>query len=138
MATNPYLAAIFCIAAAPIVSAAELSIPAEIDKAFADYVALPDKLIPIMTGVKDKATADAAAEPMFAELQKVYDTRSALQKITKLPPEVATQLKNKYEKDMRTRWGKVYEQIFRLQKVRCYDSLPFFKQFHTLCMMLEQ
>lgn len=133
-----YLATLIPLATMSVVGAAEVGIPAETDRAFADYVALPDTLVPILAGVKDKATADAAAEKLYAELPKVYDTRSALQKITELPPDVAQLLKQKYEKDMRTRWGEVYNHIFRLQKVRCYDSLPLFKQFHTLCMMLEQ
>ncbi len=138
MGTQTFLAALLCITAAPLVSASEPSIPAEIDKAFAEYVALPDQLEPILAEVKDKASADKAADRLFTELQKVYDARSALQKITDLPPNVAEELKKKYEKTMRTRWGAIYEHIFRLQKVRCYDSIPFFKQFHTLCMMLEQ
>ncbi len=120
------------------VYAAETVIPADVDKAFSNYVALPDTLIPILAEVKDKASADAAADKLYNELTKVYDTRSELQKIANLPPEVAEQLKQKYEKEMRTRWGEVYHHIFRLQKVRCYDSMSFFKQFRTLCMMLDQ
>ncbi|GEM_PF-1402703 len=136
---NPLYSSICLLfAGVSVVCAAETGIPADIDKAFANYVALPDTLMPILAGVKDKASADATAEKLYLELSKVYDTRSALQKITNLPPEVSQQLKQKYEKEMRTRWGEVYQQIFRLQKARCYNSMPFFKQFHTLCMMLDQ
>lgn len=138
MGTYYHIAALIWGATAAITCAAEQAIPADIDKAFAEYVALPNTLLPILEEVKDKATADAAADKLYAELPKVYDSRSELQKIATLPPEVAQHLKQKYEKEMRSRWGKVYNHIFRLQKARCYDSLPFFKQFHTLCMMLEQ
>ncbi|MBQ1961050.1 MAG: hypothetical protein II349_05970 [Akkermansia sp.] len=133
-----HASALFLVAGVSVVCAAETSIPADIDKAFANYVALPDTLLPIMAGVNDKASADAAADKLYAELSKVYDTRSELQKIANLPPEVAQQLKQKYESEMRSRWGEVYKHIFRLQKARCYDSFSFFKQFHTLCMMLDQ
>ena len=138
MATQHGFAVYILSAAVSIVSAANVSIPADVDTAFANYVALPDSIVPILERVKDKSTADAEADNLYKELTKVYDTRSELQKIAKLPPEVAEQLKPKYASDMRTRWGEVYKHIFRLQKVRCYESIPFFKQFHTLCMMLEQ
>lgn len=138
MATQHCFALCCFAAAVSVVSGAEASIPAEVDKAFANYVALPGSIVPILERVKDKTTADAEADNLYKELTKVYDTRSELQKITNLPPDVAEQLKQKYASDMRTRWGEVYKHIFRLQKVRCYDSVPFFKQFHTLCMMLEQ
>lgn len=138
MGTHGHIAALICVATALVARAENQAIPANIDKAFADYVALPNALLPILEEVKDKATADTAAEKLYAELPKIYDARNELQKIAALPPSIATEVKQKYEKDMRTRWGLVYNHIFRLQKVRCYDSLPFFKQFHTLCMMLEQ
>ena len=133
-----YRSAFLVATGVSVVCAAETGIPADVDKAFANYVALPDTLVPILAGVKDRASADAAADKLYAELTKVYDTRSELQKIANLPPEVAQRLKQKYDKEMRTRWGEVYHHIFRLQKVRCYDSMPFFTQFHTLCMMLDQ
>lgn len=137
--TTQHCLTLSCFAAViSAASVAEASIPAEVDKAFANYVALPGSIVPILERVKDKTTADAEADNLYKELTKVYDTRSELQKITNLPPDVAEQLKQKYASDMRTRWGEVYKHIFRLQKVRCYDSVPFFKQFHTLCMMLEQ
>lgn len=138
MANYVYMPAFIFAVGVSAVCAAEAGIPADVDKAFSDYIALPDTLVPILAEVKNKASADAAADKLYAELTKVYDTRSELQKIASLPPEVAKQLKQKYEKEMRTRWGEVYHHIFRLQKVRCYDSVPFFKQFRTLCMMLDQ
>lgn len=129
---------LFALCAAPAMHAAAADIPADIDRSFADYVALPDTLVPILESATDKASADAAADKLFAVLPKVYDTRSALQKIPALTPSTAAAVQEKYEREMRTGWGRVYAQIFRLQKVRCYDSVPFFKQFHTLCMMLDQ
>lgn len=132
------LALVACITPASLVAAAESAIPAEVDKAFSDYIALADTLAPILASAQDKVSADAAADQLFAELPKVYDVRSALHSIQDLPPEAAATIKTKYEAEMRTRWGEVYRHLFRLQKARCYDSIPFFKQFHTLCMMLER
>lgn len=116
----------------------QAAIPEYIDQTFAQFTAIPEELYPILAGVTDRESADQATEALNALLPKVYDIRTELRNITELPVDVKTELLRKYEIPMRRNWGKVYEEIFRLQKVRCYDSLSFFKQFHALCMMLNK
>ena len=114
------------------------AIPAGIDRAFSDFTSLPNELIPVLEGVTDRESAENATEKLNNLLPKVYDARTAMQRITALPTDVKAEVIRKYGKEMQTNWGKVYEQIFRLQQVRCYNSLSFFKQFHALCMMLDK
>lgn len=121
-----------------LLAVAHADIPAGIDRAFSDFTALPGELLPVLEEVNDRESADNAAEKLNNLLPKVYDARTAMQRITSLPEDVKGEVIRKYGKDMQTNWGKVYEQIFRLQQVRCYNSLSFFKQFHALCMMLDK
>lgn len=116
---------------------AQAALPHDVDQAFSHYNELADRLIPILESAKDKESAEAAASELNALLPKVYDVRTELQKL-KLAPEEQEEARQKYGHAMQVRWGKAYEHIFRLQKSRCYDSLAFFKQFHTLCAMLDQ
>lgn len=121
-----------------LLAVAHAAIPAGIDHAFSDFTALPNELLPVLEGVADRESADEATEKLNNLLPKVYDARTAMQRITALPASVKAEVIKKYGKDMQTNWGKVYEQIFRLQQARCYNSLSFFKQFHALCMMLDK
>ena len=58
--------------AAPLSTAAEQLSP-EIEEAMESFCALPAKLLPVLSSVTDKATADAAAEPLYRELSGVYE-----------------------------------------------------------------
>lgn len=117
---------------------AQAAIPADLEGAFERYIALAKELTPLLQAAKDKTTAEAAAPALYNILPKVYETRTELMKIDALSPELRTELEQKYGKTMQKEWGKVYEEIFRLEKVNCYHSLSYFKQFRALCMMLQQ
>ncbi len=121
---------------APLVEAQ--AIPPLVDEAFASYANLPALLIPILAGAQDRDSADVAAPKLFAALPAVYDARSALHRIPTLGPRETQLVQQKYEKKLRSEWGKLFEQIYRMQRNRCYGSLPLFKQFQTLCLMLEK
>ena len=117
---------------------AQAAIPTDLKQTFEDYIALAKEIEPILSAAKDQQTADDQALALYDILPKVYEARTVLQKIENLTPEVQAELVEKYGKTMQIEWGKVYEQIFRLEKVNCYHSLSFFKQFRALCMMLQQ
>ncbi len=121
---------------APIVEAQAIS--PQVDTAFSRYAALPSTLLPILTEAQNRETADAAAPALKAALPEVYEARSALHAISSIGKEEVQQVQQKYETQLRQEWGKLFEQIYRLQKNHCYGSLPFFKQFQTLCLMLEK
>lgn len=115
----------------------QAALPDKVEQAFARYNELPALLTPVLEEAKDKESAEAAAPKLHALLPKVYDARTALQDI-QLTPEMQAELRQKYGRKMQEEWGQIYQHIFRLQKTRCYNSLAFFKQFHTLCLMLDQ
>ncbi len=120
----------------PLVEAQTIA-PA-VDAAFAAYAALPSQLVPILAEAQDRESADAAAPRLREALTKVYDARSALHGIPTLSQEETRLVQQKYEEELRREWGKLFEQIYRLQKAQSFGSLPFFKQFQTLCLMLEK
>lgn len=115
----------------------QAALPDKVEQAFAQYNELPALLTPVLEEAKDKESAEAAAPRLHALLPKVYDARTALQDV-RLTPEMQEELRRKYGRKMQEEWGQIYQHIFRLQKTRCYNSLAFFKQFHTLCLMLDQ
>ena len=102
------------------------------------YISLSEELLPVLEAAKDKKSADDAAPQLQGLLSLVYDSRREMNAIPALEPNVAEAVRAKYEKEMRTRWGKIYETVFRLQQAACYGSSAYFKQFNTLCLMLEK
>lgn len=116
--------------------AAEL--PAALVGALQRYIALPDALLPVLEAAHDKPSADRAAADLQALLPRVYESRRELREIQALSPAEQEAVRKRFEMQMRTRWGRVFEQIFRLQRVHCYESIDFFKHFNTLCVMLEK
>lgn len=119
-------------------SAAETALPPHVTQGFEAYIAYPDSLLPVLESVQDTASAEAAVPSLRQQLEKLYDVRSGLQGINSLSAEQQMSIRQHYEKRMRQRWGAVYEQIFRLQNVKCYRSQNFSRMFRLLCMMLQK
>lgn len=119
-------------------SAWAAEIPAELDAALQRYIDLPDALVPVLEAAHDKESAEKAAPDLQALLVRVSESRKEMMNFPSLSQEVAEAVRVKYEMKMRTRWGKVFDHIFRLQRVRCYECVPFFKHFNTLCVLLEK
>lgn len=130
------LAAVGALLGAAPLGAAELT--AALEAVVQRYVALPDALLPVLEAAQDKASADRAAADLQALLPRVYDTRRELREVSSLSAQQAAAVREKYEMQMRTRWGRVYHELFRLQRKHCYDSIAYFKHFQTLCMLLEK
>ncbi len=120
----------------PVIAAQQL--PPLVDEAFAAYAALPAKLVPILAEAKDRESADAAASKLLEALPAVYDARTALHRIPTLGEKETQLVQHKYETRLRSEWGKLFEHIYRLQRAQCYGSIPFLKQFQTMCLMLEK
>ncbi len=121
----------------PVLAEAQV-IPPLVDEAFEAYASLPSRLVPILAAAKDRDSADAAAPQLLAALPALYETRSALHRITSLGDAERRLVEQKYERRLRHEWKALFEQIYRLQKTRCYGSRSFFKQFQTMCLMLEK
>ncbi len=132
-AAAPMLPQVLC-AAEP--AAAVSTLPAEMVQAFEAYIALPDTLEPALLAAQDKASADAAAPQLRQALEKLYDTRTQMQAVKTLTPEQSQEVQQRYALPMRRQWGRVYAQVFRLQKAQCYGSAAFAENFRLMCMML--
>ena len=124
------------LSAAPL--AAQDSLPSHITNLFDSYVKLPDSLVPVLRSVNDKDGATAAAPKLRAELEKLYAIRESLRKVSSLTPRQNELVRNRYERAMREQWGKVYTEMFRLQREKCYGSAEFTRLYRIMCMMLDK
>ena len=124
------------LSAAPL--AAQDSLPSHITNLFDSYVKLPDSLVPVLRSVNDKDGATAAAPRLRAELEKLYAIRESLRKVSSLTPQQNELVRNRYEQAMREQWGKVYTEMFRLQREKCYGSAEFTRLYRIMCMMLDK
>lgn len=107
------------------------------EEAFVHYVKLGEELAPILASAQDAAGAEKAAPALEALLPRVMDSGRELKSIPTLSEEDARRIRAKFERSMRETWGKVYDEIYRLQRVRCYECVPFFRSFSILCSLLE-
>lgn len=114
------------------------ALPPEMAQAFERFISVTEALDPVLAGVTDKATADAAALKLHEQLTDVYRSREALQGITTLSAEQSALVQQQYARRMREGWARVYAHIFRIQKAQCYHSEAFTKEFGNLNMMLAQ
>lgn len=124
------------LSAAPL--SAQDSLPSHITNLFDSYVKLPDSLVPVLRSVNDKDGATAAAPRLRAELEKLYAIRESLRKVSSLTPRQNELVRNRYEQAMREQWGKVYTEMFRLQREKCYGSAEFTRLYRIMCMMLDK
>ena len=130
------MAAAAMLCAMPMLRGVE--VPAEVDKMFRSYVELPTKLVPLLARAQDKESAEAVAEALQRVLPYVYDLRHELAKIQSLDPAVGAEVRRRYEKDMRARWGEVYDLIARVEAAGHFHAPAFSRQFTILCMLLER
>lgn len=112
------------------------ALPRTLTEAFDAYTAMPDVLLPPLKAAQDKASAEAAAPQLKTALEALYDMRNKMQLVTEIPAEHKAAVEEKYAHRMRVQWGKVYEEIFRLQKEQCYDAPEFTKMFRVMMLML--
>ncbi|MCQ2364006.1 MAG: hypothetical protein MJ051_00430 [Akkermansia sp.] len=119
-------------------AAQETALPQEMSQAFERFIDITEALEPVLAGVTDKATADAAAPKLHEQLDAVYRSREALQSIPSLSAEQSALVQKQYARRMREGWAQVYAHIFRIQKAQCYHSESFTKEFGNLNMMLAQ
>lgn len=124
------------LSAAPL--SAQDSLPSHITNLFDSYVKLPDSLVPVLRSANDKDGATAAAPKLRAELEKLYAIRESLRKVSSLTPQQNELVRNRYEQAMREQWGKVYTEMFRLQREKCYGSAEFTRLYRIMCMMLDK
>lgn len=118
-------------------AAVENPAAAEYDAALDEYIALADALLPILSSARDRASADAAAPGLEAEIARLYRVREKLKKLPEPGNAESKELERKYAMRMRTQWGRVFDEIYRLQAAECLGSESFRKAFTTLCLILR-
>lgn len=120
------------------VTAADTGISPDVRDAFESYIELPSILVPVLKKAQDKQSADAAAAELSASLPNIYTTRSKLHNIQSLTQEQSIAISRQYGQRMREEWARIYEEIERLRKTRCYQSPEFLKAYRLMCMMIEK
>lgn len=131
-----FLSILMTAAAVLQAPAAELSAP--LQDAFESYCALAETLTPILGSVQDRATADAAAPKLHAELNRIAETYDKLKVAKDLTEPQKQEIEKRYATRMRTEWGKLYSEMFRLNRVQCYRCPAFAKEYGNMNMMLAQ
>ncbi len=126
------------IAAVLVLSGTVLGADKALEDVFARYIKLGEELAPVLAAAKDATSAEKAASALKDMLPRVIDTGREIKAISSLNAEETKELLAKFEKPMRTAWGKVFDEIYRLQKTQCYGSVSFFSPFSILCSLLEE
>lgn len=109
----------------------------KIDAVFSRYIQLGKDLTEVLDKVKDKKSAAENTAALQEILPRVGEIRREIGSIDKLRPEDAKEVSAKYERSMRETWGNVFANIYRLQRERCYEEIPFFRAFSILCSLLD-
>lgn len=113
-------------------------LPSAVTQAFDAYTALPGKLVPLLSKAQDKASATAVAGKLQLAMTDIYKSRELLHNMPRLTATQNQQVRTQYGQRMREEWARMYEQISRLKKERCYQSAEFAEAFHLMCMMIER
>ncbi len=135
---NLHYLSVLCLAAPAVVAAQSVSLPPAVVKAFDLYSNLPSELVPVLQEARDKASADKTASKLHKKLLAIYNTREALHKMPELSAEQARLVEQRYAYRMRSEWARMYEEIERLRLSRCFESAELWKEFRTMCMMIEK
>lgn len=107
------------------------------DAVMKQYVGFPSELVPVLASAKDGVSAEAAAPKLEALLPRLFALREQIKKLPVPDAETAKELESAYGLDMRTKWGEVFQEIYRLQAAACFNSESFQKIFMTMCLILR-
>lgn len=114
------------------------AIPLDIDSIFSRYCQIAHDVLPILKGVTDKASADAAAPLLEKQMVPLFLLKKEFANLKTLPAGSEAAISKKYERPMRESWGNVYAEIFRLQKAQGFASIAFARQLQAYCTLLNQ
>ncbi len=115
--------------------AAELS---QYDHHIKSYIDFGNECSALLEKVKSKESADSSAPELqklslrFAEIRKQFNALDVI------PDASRDELFTRYEMPLRQSWGKVYSEIFRIQKEQSYGSNDFVKAFQVFCQLLNE
>ncbi len=110
----------------------------ELDSLMADYIKVAEDITTLLLKVDSRESATAQSEELGKLVLRLDDIRKKLEKIPPLAEAEGEPIRQKYEQEMRVAWGKLYQEIFRIQKKQCFGSQPFLEQFQVFCQLLNQ
>ena len=109
----------------------------ELEQVLEQYCQIPDQLAPLLQGVQDAPTAEQAAPKLKQLNAQIYSLAAQLKKIEAFSAQQRESLQKKFELRMRQQWGRVYDELYRIQRAQCYRHADFTYQFRTLCNILR-
>ena len=127
-----------CLAVPAVVAAQESTLTPAVEKAFELYCSLPSVLVPVLQEATSKTSADTAAKKLPATYPAIFQAREAIRNIPALTAQQNQAVQERYALRMRTEWARMYAEIERLRIARCYESMSLWKEFRTMCMMIEK
>ncbi len=110
----------------------------ELDSLLADYIKIAEDLTAILLQVDSRESATAHSQELAKIVVRLDKVRQRFEKIPPLADAEGQPIRQKYEQKMRVAWGKLYTEIFRIQKKQCFGSQPFLEQFQVFCQLLNQ
>lgn len=116
---------------------AQAEITPAYETAMNEYITFADSLLPVLVSVKDTATADAAAPSLSAMLPTLIEMRGKINNLPPLQGSDKVELERRFALKIRTQWGDVFREIFRLQSAQCFNSASFRDVFTSMCLILR-
>lgn len=107
------------------------------ETAMNEYISLADALISVLGPVKDTATAESAVASLSAMLPSLIEVRKKINDLPPLQDADKAELERRYAMKMRTQWGEVFREIFRIQSAQCFHSDSFREVFTSMCLILR-
>ncbi len=122
-----------------------LALPSEGQAQHSETIKLLDEHIAIgragaalLAQVKDRQSATQAAPALKQLVDRFALLSKNMQALAVLSEPDAQALRQRYEMPLRESWGKVYQEIYRIQKAQSYGSHHFVQSFQLFCKLLDQ
>ncbi len=134
---NPF--AILCIPSLLVLSteirAADVS---QYEDLLRRHITLGQDSATLLSRVTSKETAEENSSALQAISLRFAEISKAMNELAEIPEVHRSSLLKKYELPLRTTWGEVYKEIYRIQKAQSYGSNLFVKEFQVYCQLLNQ
>ncbi len=112
--------------------------PSETTKLLDEHIALGRASAELLAQVKDKQSATQSAPALQRLVERFALLSKNMQALAVLSETDARAMRQRYEMPLRESWGKVYHEIYRIQKAQSYGSHDFVKTFQLFCKLLDQ
>ncbi len=109
-----------------------------LDELLQQHVKLGRDSAALLAQVTSRQSATQATPALRALIERFAVIGRTMNAHAALSDAEAQPLRQKYERPLRESWGKVYHEIYRIQKAQSYGSAEFVQTFQLFCKLLDQ